>query len=80
MTLSNSNGEFSKTNTFLNAFSQRSLIFKNFIPPTPTRDNSVASHKMTRPSGISDLSPALKTKDNGRYVVWRAKQYDIFEL
>ena len=80
MTLSNSNGESSKTDVFLNAFSQRLPTFEDFTPPTPTGDNSVASRKTTRPSGISDPSPVLETKDNGRYVVWRAKQHDIFEL
>ena len=69
MTLSNSNGKFSKTGTFLNAFSQRLPIFKDFTPLIPTGDNSVASHKMTRLSSISNLSSALKTKDNEQYVI-----------
>ena len=80
MTLGNSNGESSKTGAFLNAFNQRSPTSGDFTPPTPTRSDPAPSRQATTTNDIRDPSPALETKDNGRYVVWRANQHDIFEL
>ena len=65
MTLSNSNGESSKTGAFLNTFNQRSPTSGDFMPLTLTCSDPAAFCQVTTTNDIRDLSPMLEMKDNG---------------
>ena len=71
MATNNLNGESSRTGTFLNAFNPRSPTSEDFAPPKLTHNDSIVSHQTITANDSQDLDPALETKDNRRYIVWR---------